>query len=85
MVPAGGGGIPAQVTYFATNTPILAAMGVPIEILGLFIAVETIPDIFRTTANVSMDMAVTTVVVRAAGTLSACRRRQEVPADAEIS
>lgn len=66
MVPAGGGGIPAQVTYFATNTPILSAMGVPIEILGLFIAVETIPDIFRTTANVSMDMAVTTAVARLA-------------------
>jgi Na+/H+-dicarboxylate symporter len=64
MVPAGGGGIPATVTFFATQTPIFAAMGVPIEILGLLIAVETIPDMFRTTANVSMDMAVTTAVAR---------------------
>jgi len=64
MVIAAGGGIPSQVTYFATMTPILASMGVPIEILALLIAVETIPDIFRTTANVSMDMAVTTVVAR---------------------
>lgn len=64
MVVAAGGGIPSQVTFLATMTPILASMGVPIEILGLLIAVETIPDIFRTTANVSMDMAATTVVAR---------------------
>jgi len=64
MVIAAGGGIPSQVTFFATMTPILATMGVPIEILALLIAVETIPDIFRTTANVSMDMAATTVVAR---------------------
>ena len=64
MVVAAGSGIPSQVTFLATMTPILASMGVPIEILGLLIAVETIPDIFRTTANVSMDMAATTVVAR---------------------
>lgn len=66
MVNGAGGGFPSQVTYFATMTPILASMGVPIEILALLIAVETIPDIFRTTANVSMDMAVATVVARVA-------------------
>jgi proton glutamate symport protein len=71
MVPAGGGGIPATVTFFATQTPILSAMGVPIEILGLLIAVETIPDMFRTTANVSMDMAVTTAVARLTRSTSA--------------
>lgn len=84
MVPAGGGGIPAQVTYFATNTPILAAMGVPIEILGLFIAVETIPDIFRTTANVSMDMAVTSAVARFVGSPAEERSLEVVP-DADLS
>ncbi|MBA4042781.1 MAG: sodium:dicarboxylate symporter, partial [Sphingobium sp.] len=36
--------------------------GVPIEALGLLIAVETIPDIFRTIGNVTMDVAVTTVI-----------------------
>ena len=64
IMVATGGGIPSQVTYLATMTPILASMGVPIEILALLIAVETIPDIFRTTANVSMDMAITTVVAK---------------------
>lgn len=80
MVPAGGGGIPAQVTYFATLTPIFAAMGVPIEILGLLIAVETIPDIFRTTANVSMDMAVTTTVRQVA---SSAKPERQLDLDGE--
>lgn len=64
MVNGAGGGLPSTVLYFATMTPILASMGVPVEILALLIAVETIPDMFRTTANVTMDMAVTTVAAR---------------------
>jgi Na+/H+-dicarboxylate symporter len=39
-------------------------MGVPIEVLALLIAVETIPDIFRTIGNVTADVAVTTAVAR---------------------
>jgi Na+/H+-dicarboxylate symporter len=39
-------------------------MGVPIEALGLFVAVETVPDLFRTVGNVTMDVAVTTGVAR---------------------
>lgn len=67
MVFATATGIPSQVLYMATLTPILSAMGVPIEILGLFIAVEAFHDMFRTTANVTMDVSVTTVVARWAG------------------
>lgn len=62
-----GVGVPSQVTFFAVLTPICLVMGIPIEMLALLIAVETIPDIFRTTANVTMDLSVTTVVARAAG------------------
>ena len=40
------------------------AMGVPIEALGLLVAVETVPDLFRTVGNVTMDVAVTSVVGR---------------------
>ena len=39
-------------------------MGVPIEPLALLIAVEVIPDIFRTLSNVTMDVAVTGAVAR---------------------
>ena len=42
------------------------AMGVPIEALGLLIAVETIPDLFRTVGNVTMDTAVTVCIARKA-------------------
>ena len=75
MVFATATGIPSQVLYMASLTPILSAMGVPIDILGLLIAVEPFHDMFRTTANVTMDMSVTTMVARwararAPGTLS---------------
>jgi Na+/H+-dicarboxylate symporter len=34
-------------------------MGVPLDLLPILLAVETIPDIFRTVANVTADVAVT--------------------------
>lgn len=60
----GAAGIPGQATFFTSIAPICLAMGVPIEPLGLLIAVETVPDLMRTLGNVSMDIAVTTVVAR---------------------
>jgi Na+/H+-dicarboxylate symporter len=57
-------GIASAVTFFALMAPICLAMGVPIEVLALLIAVETIPDIFRTIGNVTADVAVTTAVAR---------------------
>lgn len=56
--------LPGQVSFVTSIAPICAAMGVPIELLGILIAVETIPDIFRTLGNVSMDLAVTATVTR---------------------
>lgn len=57
-------GISSQVSFFVTISPICLAMGVPVELLAVLIAVETIPDIFRTTTNVTMDLAVATIVAR---------------------
>jgi proton glutamate symport protein len=37
---------------------------VPIGLLGLLLAVETIPDICRTLGNVTMDLAVSRIVGR---------------------
>lgn len=59
--------LPGQVSFVTSIAPICAAMGVPIELLGILIAVETIPDIFRTLGNVSMDIAVTATVTRGLG------------------
>lgn len=62
-----GVGLPGQVTFYAGVAPIALAIGVPIEALGLLIAVETMPDIFRTIGNVTMDVAVTTAIATRAG------------------
>jgi len=37
--------------------PILAAAGLPAEGIGILVGIDTIPDMFRTTANVTGDMA----------------------------
>ena len=59
-------GLPAQVSFFAIIGPVCLAMGVPIDLLPLLLAIETIPDIFRTIGNVTADMAVTRLVGRGA-------------------
>ena len=56
--------LPSQITFFASVVPIASAMGVPLAPLGLLIAVETIPDIFRTLGNVTSNLALTAVVTR---------------------
>lgn len=59
-----GTGVPSQAGFFTTLAPICVAMGVPLEALPIFLAIETIPDIFKTVGNVTADVAVTTVVDR---------------------
>ncbi|MEO6247277.1 MAG: cation:dicarboxylase symporter family transporter [Sphingomicrobium sp.] len=56
--------LPGQLSFVTNIAPIALAMGLPIEPLAILIAVETIPDIFRTVGNVTMDVAVTGLVAR---------------------
>ena len=56
--------LPGQLSFVTSIAPIALAMGVPIAPLALLVAVETIPDIFRTLGNVTMDVAVTGAVAR---------------------
>ena len=56
--------LPGTISFFASVAPVAFAMGVPIEALGLLVAVETVPDLIRTVGNVTMDVAVTSVVGR---------------------
>jgi len=42
--------------------PVLLSAGIPAEGVGLLLAVDTIPDMFRTATNVTGDMAVATVM-----------------------
>jgi Na+/H+-dicarboxylate symporter len=56
--------LPGQISFFSSIAPIALAMGVPVAPLAILIAVETIPDIFRTLGNVTFDVAVTGAVNR---------------------
>lgn len=55
-------GLPGQVSFVVSMAPICVALGAPLEILGLLIAVEVAPDIFRTIGNVTADVMATAVV-----------------------
>ncbi|MBV9882015.1 MAG: dicarboxylate/amino acid:cation symporter [Sphingomonadaceae bacterium] len=59
--------LPGQVSFVTNTAPIALAMGVPLEPLVLLIAVETVPDLFRTVGNVTMDVAVAATVARRGG------------------
>ena len=59
--------LPGSVSFISSIAPICIAMGVPIEPLVLLVAVETLPDIIRTTGNVAMDVAATATVAKRTG------------------
>ncbi|MFM7784871.1 MAG: dicarboxylate/amino acid:cation symporter [Gammaproteobacteria bacterium] len=59
--------LPGQLTFYTTATPIWLVLGLPLDLLPLLLAVEAIPDIFRTVVNVTADVAVTAVVDRRMG------------------
>jgi len=44
--------------------PVLMAAGIPIEGIGILLGVDTIPDMFRTTTNVTGHMAAAVIVAR---------------------
>jgi Na+/H+-dicarboxylate symporter len=56
--------LPGEVSFISSIAPIAIALSVPIAPLALLVAVEMVPDIFRTVGNVTLDVAVTTVVNR---------------------
>jgi Na+/H+-dicarboxylate symporter len=64
IVALGSVSLPGQVTFAASHIPVLLAMGLPLEPVALMLALDPIPDAFRTAGNVTGDLAVTTVVAR---------------------
>jgi Na+/H+-dicarboxylate symporter len=64
VVSLGAVSLPNQVGFMGTFMPVLQAMGVPLEPLGLMLAVSSIPDLFMTVGNVTADMAATAIVCR---------------------
>ena len=69
LTSLGAVSLPGTVSFVTSIAPICLAIGVPVEPLALLIAVETMPDIFRTLGNVMHDVAVTATVARQTGTL----------------
>lgn len=63
-VSVGSVGLPGQVSFIVSVAPICIALGLPIELLPILLAVEVAPDIFRTLGNVTGDMAVTAILAR---------------------
>ncbi|HEX8419225.1 MAG TPA: cation:dicarboxylase symporter family transporter [Sphingomonas sp.] len=60
-------GLPAQVSFFAIIAPVCIVMGVPVVLLPLLLAIETLPDLFRTVGNVTFDLAIARIVGRERG------------------
>jgi len=69
LTSMGAVSLPGTVSFVTSIAPVSLAIGVPVEPLALLIAVETLPDIFRTLGNVMHDVAVTTTVARRTGTM----------------
>ena len=65
VVSLGAVGLPGQVSFMASTMPVTLAMGLPVEPLGLLLAVDTIPDVFATVGNVSADLVATRLVAPA--------------------
>ncbi|CAN5560472.1 dicarboxylate/amino acid:cation symporter [soil metagenome] len=62
LTSLGAVGLPGQVSSIAARLPIFITLGVPLEILGIMLAVEVIPDTFMTVGNVTADVAATAIV-----------------------
>lgn len=67
VVSMGSVGLPGQVSFMATNMPVVQAMDLPVEPLGVLLALDTIPDVFATVGNVTANVAVTGVVAKTVG------------------
>lgn len=76
-VAVGSVGLPGQVSFFASVAPICIALGAPIDLLPILLAVEVVPDIFRTLGNVSADMGVTTMLAKGERENDASRRNAD--------
>ena len=63
LISMGSVGLPGQVSFMTNNLPVTQAMGLPVEPLGLLLAVDNIPDMFSTVGNVSADLTATGIVV----------------------
>ncbi|MBD3729659.1 MAG: cation:dicarboxylase symporter family transporter [Sphingomonadales bacterium] len=64
VISVGSVSLPGSISFVISIGPIAIAMGVPVEPLALLVAVEMLPDIMRTLANVTADVALVAAVDR---------------------
>jgi len=62
---------PVPSASVVTLPPALAAVGVPVDGIGMLLGIDRIPDMFRTVVNVTGDVAAVTVVQRTTGEAAA--------------
>jgi len=77
VISLGSVGLPGQASFMGTTLPVVQAAGMPIEPLGLLLAVDLIPDVFATVGNVTGDLAVASRVARAEAGVTGKGRREE--------
>lgn len=70
VISVGSVSLPGSISFVISIGPIALAMGIPIEPLALLVAVEMLPDLMRTLANVTMNVAVTCAVDRSSRRVS---------------
>ncbi|GAB5349179.1 dicarboxylate/amino acid:cation symporter [Alteriqipengyuania sp. 357] len=67
VISIGSVSLPGSISFVVSIGPIALAMGVPVEPLALLVAVEMLPDIMRTLANVTADVALASATERESG------------------
>lgn len=55
-------GVPGGVSLLVTLPVTFLAVGLPVEAIGILLAVDALPDMFKTTANVTADLAAAAVI-----------------------
>lgn len=63
-ISMGSSGLPGQANFMTNNLPVTQSLGLPIEPLGVLLAVDTIPDVFCTIGNTTGDMTATAIIAR---------------------
>jgi Na+/H+-dicarboxylate symporter len=66
-------GIPSAGLYVVA--PFLAAVGIPVEVIGVLIALDLVPDVFKSLTNATAHLAAVTLVSRGERTPAAAVRR----------
>ena len=64
VVSIGAVGLPSQVSFVTLLSPVCLAVGAPLETLVLLMAVDAVPDAFRTVANVTGDITAAAIMGR---------------------